>query len=112
MKKRWWTLLLLTGIATLIVISITIKIKHLKQDLMNYLIHDQHYTAADIYSIDTKISKLPTFPMYVVFRDEPNRIYTYTDRGVGQWTQLFPNEDVIHRGGQFKHWEHSDDQSD
>ncbi|WP_411343705.1 DUF3139 domain-containing protein [Paenibacillus sp. WLX1005] len=105
MRKRWWVLLMLSVIATLIFATIHLKIMYLKKDVTNYLVHEKRYAANDIYSIETKISTLPTFPMYVIFQDEPHQTYMYTDRGVGQWTQLFPNEDVISKGGQFKHWE-------
>ena len=77
----------------------------MKNDLEAYLTTQKKYAQSDIQSIDTKLGKLPTFPMYVVFKDEPGKTYTYTDRGVGQWSQIYPNKDVIDRGGVFKHWE-------
>lgn len=105
MKKRWWAMIILLIVAIISFVGIQLKINHLKEGLTDYLVHQQNVEASNILSIDTKIGKLPTFPMYVIFKDEPDKTYTYTDRGVGQWTQIFPNEDVIQKGGQFKHWE-------
>ncbi|WP_322923811.1 DUF3139 domain-containing protein [Paenibacillus campi] len=105
MRKRWWVLIILVCIIAISFVGIQFKINHLKAGLRDYLVNQRNISASDIVSIDTKIGKLPTFPMYVTFRDEPDKTYTYTDRGVGQWVQIFPNEDVIQRGGQFKHWE-------
>ncbi len=105
MKKRWWIMILLLMVVIISFAGIQMKINHLKEGLTGYLVQQQNVEASNILSIDTKIGKLPTFPMYVTFKDEPDRTYTYTDRGAGQWTQIFPNEDVIQKGGQFKHWE-------
>ncbi|MFD1886625.1 DUF3139 domain-containing protein [Paenibacillus wenxiniae] len=105
MKKRWWALMICVGIMVILFAGVQFKIHHLKEGLRDYLVHQQKVAASDILNIDTHIGKLPTFPMYVTFQDEPDRTYTYTDRGVGQWVQIFPNEDVIQKGGKFKHWE-------
>ncbi len=105
MKKRWWVIMILVVVVVISFVGIQLKINALTQSLTDYLVNQKNVEASNILSIDTKIGKLPTFPMYVTFKDEPDKTYTYTDRGVGQWTQIFPNEDVIQKGGQFKHWE-------
>jgi hypothetical protein len=33
---------------------------------------------------------MPKFPVYVIFADDPNTKYIFTDRDTGEWTQLDP----------------------
>lgn len=67
-----------------------IKFNALENDLKNYLIINQGYHESDILSIKAKYSKMPQYPVYVKFTDDPETTYVFTDRGIGDWTQTDP----------------------
>ncbi|WP_074648166.1 DUF3139 domain-containing protein [Paenibacillus jilunlii] len=50
------------------------------------------YSESDIVSVKAKFSSMPKFPVYVIFADEPNTKYIFTDRDASDWTQLDPKE--------------------
>ncbi|WP_054972648.1 DUF3139 domain-containing protein [Paenibacillus sp. A3] len=100
-----WCVIVLVVLILSIYCYIQLKIKKLEQDLQKYLIEEKHYTHSDILSIEGRLSKMPKYPIAVIFRDEPNVIYIYTDRDVGEWIQissrsLGPTQDI-----KFKHKE-------
>lgn len=79
-------LLLIAGI----LISQQLKYNSLEKNLKDYLINNQGYSESDILSIKAKTSKMPKYPVYVRFADNPEIIYIFTDRGIGEWIQLDP----------------------
>jgi hypothetical protein len=68
------------------------KYNSLEKDLITYLITEEGYSESDIVSVKAKLSSMPKFPVYVIFADEPNTKYIFTDRDVSDWTQLDPKE--------------------
>ncbi|AZK46515.1 DUF3139 domain-containing protein [Paenibacillus sp. 3LSP] len=71
--------------------SLQIKYKSLEKSLKNYLISEQGYSESDILSVKAKLSKMPQFPVYVRFADDPDTVYIFTDRGASDWTQVDPS---------------------
>lgn len=66
------------------------KYNALEKSLKNHLINVEGYAESDIISIKAKLSSMPKFPVYVIFADDPNTKYIFTDRDTGEWTQLDP----------------------
>ncbi|GIP38210.1 hypothetical protein J31TS4_14900 [Paenibacillus sp. J31TS4] len=52
----------------------------LKQEVTKYLIGEKGYQRDEILELTTKRSKAPPYVMQVVFKDEPDIIYTYWKR--------------------------------
>ncbi|MCM3698097.1 DUF3139 domain-containing protein [Paenibacillus macerans] len=88
-------LLVLIGIVILIIggiyVGLQVKYNSLEKSLKEYLISVEGYSDSDILSIKAKLSKMPQFPVYVRFADDPNTVYVFTDRGSSEWTQLDPS---------------------
>ncbi|WP_191089483.1 DUF3139 domain-containing protein [Paenibacillus glufosinatiresistens] len=64
------------------------KFHSLESDLKRYLVKEQGYSDSDIVSIEATYSKMPQYPVYVKFADDPDTTYLFTDRGIGDWTQI------------------------
>ncbi|MFD1175493.1 DUF3139 domain-containing protein [Paenibacillus puldeungensis] len=93
MKRR----VLIIGLVTLLLVfggaytGLQIKYNSLEKSLKDFLISKQGYSESDILSIKAKLSKMPQFPVYVTFADDPNTVYIFTDRGISDWTQVDPS---------------------
>ncbi|CQR57494.1 DUF3139 domain-containing protein [Paenibacillus riograndensis] len=87
-------------IAALVIILLVIgiyaalqfKYNSLEKSLKAYLITVEGYSESDIVSIKAKFGSMPKFPVYVIFADDPNTKYIFTDRDASDWTQLDPKE--------------------
>ncbi|WP_442604018.1 DUF3139 domain-containing protein [Paenibacillus sp. KN14-4R] len=82
-----------------------IHMNNLESELKLHLINDKHYSDTDIKSMKAYHGKMPEYWLDVIFNDEPNVIYKYTDRNAGDWVQIYPNTDAISRGKVYKHSE-------
>ncbi|MGE6575953.1 DUF3139 domain-containing protein [Paenibacillus xylanexedens] len=92
MKKKVWLSLLVVaiiGVAGLF-IGLEMKYSKLEASLKEHLINVEGYKESDILSIEAKLSKMPKYPVYVEFADDPGTKYIFTDRQANQWTQLDP----------------------
>ncbi|EGL16151.1 MULTISPECIES: DUF3139 domain-containing protein [unclassified Paenibacillus] len=52
----------------------------LERGILAYLTETKHYQEEEILSIEAKISKMPKYPIYVKFTDEPDVTYLYIYR--------------------------------
>lgn len=68
------------------------KYNSLEASLKEHLINIEGYKEADIVSIEAKLSSMPKYPVYVVFSDDPETKYIFTDGDgeVPKWHQLDP----------------------
>ncbi len=48
----------------------------------------EDYSKSDIVSIKARHSKMPEYPVYVRFKNEPDVVYLFTDLGESEWKQL------------------------
>lgn len=83
------------SIVLIIVLSfaaLQFKYNSLEKSLKEYLITVEGYSESDIVSIKAKLSSVPKFPVYVIFSDDPQTKYIFTDRDASDWTQLDPKE--------------------
>ncbi|MBM7107252.1 hypothetical protein SAM19_00602 [Brevibacillus laterosporus] len=80
-------------------------INYLEDELKSYLINKKHYSENDIKSIQGHRGKMPKYWVDVIFNDEPNIIYKYTDRDVGEWRQIEPSASDLNNGLKYKHIE-------
>lgn len=73
-----------------------IKYNSLENSLRDHLINVERYSDSDIISIKAKLSKMPTYPVYVRFADDPNTDYIFTDGNgdVPKWHQLDPKKPI------------------
>lgn len=87
------------GISVLIVIAISIiallvniqlTIYKYEREMRDYLVNTKNYKDEEILSIKCEFSKLPQYPVYVTFKDEPNVTYVYSRGGYGLWYQFPP----------------------
>ncbi|UNK20834.1 DUF3139 domain-containing protein [Paenibacillus sp. N3/727] len=102
MKKIAWFFAIFVILLILGYILLQSKLNKLEDDLHSYLMNDKNYNEEDIVSIRARFSKMPRFPVYVIFEDELHVTYVYTDRNVGQWVQIGPS-DIDIENGSYKH---------
>ncbi|WP_169445813.1 hypothetical protein [Paenibacillus massiliensis] len=81
-------LIIITVIALGMYIQLQMKYTQLEDSLREHLIRVEGYSPSEIVSIEAKLSKMPKYPVYVKFVDDPDIIYIYTDRNSNQWIQL------------------------
>ncbi len=72
--------------------ALQFKYNSLEKSLKAYLITVEGYSESDIVSVKAELSSMPKFPVYVIFADDPNTKYIFTDRDASDWTQLDPKE--------------------
>lgn len=72
--------------------ALQFKYKSLEKCLKTYLINVQGYSEEDIVSVKAKFGSMPKFPVYVIFSDDPDTEYIFTDRDVSDWKQLDPKQ--------------------
>ncbi|AIQ68691.1 DUF3139 domain-containing protein [Paenibacillus graminis] len=72
--------------------ALQFKYNSLEKSLKEYLITVEGYSESDIVSVKAKLSSMPKFPVYVIFADDPDTNYIFTDRGASDWTQLDPKK--------------------
>lgn len=66
------------------------KYNKLETSLKEHLVKVEGYSENDIISIKAKLSKMPKYPVYVEFADDPGTKYVFSDRQANEWTQLDP----------------------
>lgn len=85
---------LLTALIIIIVISLgtyiqlQMKYTQLEDNLRDHLIRVEGYSPSEIVRIEAKLSKMPQYPVYVEFADDPDIVHIYTDRNSNQWVHL------------------------
>lgn len=89
-KKRFIFPIIIVLIISGTYLGLQIKYNKLEVSLKEHLINVEGYSESDIVSIKAKLSKMPQFPVYVEFTDDPGTIYVFTDRQANDWTQLSP----------------------
>ncbi|RRJ66968.1 DUF3139 domain-containing protein [Paenibacillus oralis] len=82
-------------IAAIVILAVSIffirdnlKLRALEGSLEDYLINEKGYAKSDIISIKARHSKMPEYPVYVRFKNEPDVVYLFTDLGKSEWKQL------------------------
>lgn len=99
MKKKRIIEVILVGTIILVLlligaffISLQVKYNSLETSLREHLINVEGYKEDEIISIEAKLSSMPKFPVYVVFSDDPETKYIFTDGDgdVSRWHQLDP----------------------
>ncbi|WP_209877591.1 DUF3139 domain-containing protein [Paenibacillus silagei] len=68
------------------------KYNSLEKSLKTYLINVQGYSEEDIVSVKAKFGSMPKFPVYVIFSDDTDTEYIFTDRDASDWKQLDPKQ--------------------
>lgn len=72
--------------------ALQFKYNSLEKSLKTYLINVQGYSEEDIVSVKAKFGSMPKFPVYVIFSDDPDTEYIFTDRDASDWKQLDPKQ--------------------
>ncbi|WP_217558285.1 DUF3139 domain-containing protein [Paenibacillus sp. GbtcB18] len=83
-------------------IDIRMNINNYEKELRKYLIESRKYADEEILSLEGEHSKLPAYPVYVKFKDEPNVTYVYTHNG-DKWIQLEGARDQYGNLPKYKH---------
>nr|WP_274388562.1 DUF3139 domain-containing protein [Brevibacillus agri] len=81
---------------------IQFKLYNLEKEMLHYLVATNHYKESDTLEIKAKYSKMPTYSVDAVFKDEPNVTYNYTLYDGKEWFQLGPSDGEI-EGNQDKY---------
>jgi hypothetical protein len=99
MKKTGSIRMILSGAIILVLLLIVgfyvflqFKYNSLEASLKEHLINVEGYKEEEIVSIEAKLSSMPKYPVYVVFLDDPETKYIFTDGDgeVPKWHQLDP----------------------
>lgn len=72
-------------------IQLQIKYTQLEDSLREHLIRVEGYSPSEIVRIEAKLSKMPQYPVYVEFADDPDIVHICTDQNSNQWVQLNAN---------------------
>lgn len=83
-------LIIIIVIAFGMYIQLQMKYTQLEDNLRDHLIRVEGYSPSEIVSIEAELSKMPKYPVYVEFADDPGVKYTFTDQNSNQWFQLSP----------------------
>ncbi|WP_405082149.1 hypothetical protein ACI48J_05985 [Paenibacillus chitinolyticus] len=83
-------------------IDIRMNISNYEKELRKYLIESRKYADEEILSLEGEHSKLPAYPVYVKFKNEPNVTYVYTHIG-DKWIQLGGARDQYGNLPKYKH---------
>ncbi|MFC0396298.1 DUF3139 domain-containing protein [Paenibacillus mendelii] len=71
-------------------VKVKIDIYQFENKMQDYLTITKGYKKEDILEIRCELSKLPKYPVYVTFKDEPNNTYTYVYLGSEKGWFQFP----------------------
>lgn len=87
-KRKKWRLPILLLAATLLTaavwyFSLQMKLRDFERDMHVYLI-EQGVAESEIVGIEAKRSMLPTYPVFVRFVHDPERVYTFAADEAGQ----------------------------
>ncbi|MFF2156314.1 DUF3139 domain-containing protein [Paenibacillus chitinolyticus] len=93
-------LILLIGIG--LFIKVRLDISDREKKMHDYLINSKGYREEEILKIKCELSKLPKYPVYVTFKDEPDHTYLYSYDS-NEWFQFPPQGDYDPQ--KFKHLE-------
>lgn len=81
-------LIIITVISLGTYIQLQMKYTQLEDSLRDHLIRVEGYSPSEIVRIEAKLSKMPQYPVYVEFADNPDIVHIYTDQNSNQWVQL------------------------
>lgn len=70
--------------------GLQMKYSKLETSLKEHLTKVEGYSEDEIISIKAKLSKMPKYPVYVEFADDPGTTYIFFDGYINEWTQLDP----------------------
>ncbi|UVI29274.1 DUF3139 domain-containing protein [Paenibacillus spongiae] len=88
-------------------VKVKIDINKFENKMHDYLTISKGYKEEEILGIRSELSKLPKYPVYVTFKDEPNFTYTYVYLGSEKgWFQFPPPGNYNPRD--FKHLQESE----
>jgi len=85
-------LIIVTVISLGMYVQLQMKYTQLEDSLREHLIRVEGYSPSEIVSIEAKLSKMPKYPVYVEFADDPGIKYIFTDGNSNQWFQLDPKK--------------------
>lgn len=80
------------------------KLFTIEKQVEHYLTHEKAYEPSAISSLKGRFSKLPTFSVLVIFKDEPDITYSYKVENDGRIIQLTPSGTVT-KDYLYKHYE-------
>ncbi|MCM3145107.1 DUF3139 domain-containing protein [Brevibacillus sp. MER 51] len=104
MKKLFYSIVVLGLIVGGVYTYIQIKLNDLEAKMHQYLVVTNDYKESDILRVEAVFSKMPTYSVNVVFKDEPDVTYNYTFRNELEWIQLGPSDGEIEENqGKYKH---------